>query len=363
MDNLIKEQVIELLEQLPVYLPNSDRTQHVVRCPYCGDSQDPTHGHFSIKIDVDSDEPMLYRCFKCPAAGLLTSTVLSELEISVDSEIDSKLRAYNRKLVKSNKHLESKNNKYVVPVCEPSKICDVKLEYINSRLGTSIDYHEASQLKIVLDLFTFIKFNEIESIPGVSFKLMNFINYNYVGFLSTNNNCITFRRINDDDSMMRYQKIILKRQNVNSNTFYSIPNHIDELYTHDINIHIAEGTFDILSIYKNLEKSNLTNNYFYAACGFGYLSILEYLVSNCVCTGLNIHIYSDSDKSNENHIQYLFGKKNMDVWMDHIFIHRNILPRQPDEMAKYDKYGKAKPIKRDYGVPLSKIQDSIIKIK
>ena len=107
----LKLQIIDLLRGLEVYIPNSLNTQHVVRCPYCGDSRNPSSGHFSIHIDINSETPMLYRCFKCDVSGLLNSEVLSELEIFLNPNANQELKSFNRRLVKTNKYIKISQNK------------------------------------------------------------------------------------------------------------------------------------------------------------------------------------------------------------------------------------------------------------
>lgn len=341
----VKQIVIEMLKSLPVYIPNLTGTQHVVRCPRCLDSLNLSHGHFSINIDVESETPMMYRCFKCDTKGLLTDTELEELGFYIDSDLRAQLKSFNRKIGKKYKLVNTAIENFNVPFYQNNYNNMMKLDYINNRLDTDISIEEAKDLKIILNLFDFMKLNEIKSINGLTFNQMKLLNDCYVGFLSTNNNCINFRNITKNDKLMRYFKVILNPRNINPDTFYSIPNSIDLMYTHDINIHIAEGTFDILSIYKNIIKSK-GNNYYFANCGFGSLSILKYLIRIGINTGLNVHIYSDSDKTDWNHKKYLFKESSISHWLDHIYINRNAFPGE-----------------KDYGVPAHKICDTYTILK
>jgi len=195
----------------------------------------------------------------------------------------------------------------------------------------------------VINLFDFIKYNDIKTIPGMKPRYLQFLNDNYIGFLSTNNNIITMRKITKAEFGGRYVKVVINPSNVNPCSFYSIPNSINLLYTDDINIHIAEGTFDIESIFYNVQNQNKSNNFYYAACGFGYMTIIEYLVYIGINTGLTIHIYSDSDKADKNYFDFLKRKPNIAAWLDHLVIHRNVFPGEG---------------KRDYGVPASQIKES-----
>jgi len=339
MDQGVKFKVIEKLKELPVCNINSTDTQYVIRCKFCGDSMDKSHGHLSIKIDTETETPMMYRCLKCDASGLLSDTVLEEHGIYVDSEMQQALKVFNKKINKKFKLVNTEIEKFNVPLYVDDRLNYTKLQYLNKRLGTSFDLMESRDIKAVLNIFDFMKINEIESIPGLEFKHLKFINEYYLGFLSTNNNCITFRNITNNNKFMRYYKVKLNPKNVNADTFYSVPNSIDLLYTNDIHVHITEGIMDILSVYKNV-IGNKDNNFYYASCGFGYLTILKYLIHHGINTGLHIHIYSDNDKRDWDHMKYLFKDSAVSYWLDHIWIHRN--------KFKYEK---------DYGVPLSRIID------
>ena len=102
---------------------------------------------------------------------------------------------------------------------------------------------------------------------------------------------------------------------------------------------MAEGVFDIISIKENIVKSS-ENDFFYAMCGFGGITILKYLLHHGINTGINLHIYSDNDQDNTNHFKYLYNGSYITEWIDSITMHRN--------QFRYEK---------DYGVPLNNIID------
>ena len=330
MESTFKSVIKNLLFTLPVCIENSTKTQYTVRCPYCGDSINPLHGHFSIKIDENSFDPILYRCFKCPASGILTPQVLEDLRLYISQDLSNILKAYNRKLVKQNKYINTNNAPYNAVIHTNTALNNKKIEYINKRLGLNIDNESAPRYKIILDLFEFISGNKINTIPNVSYNYLRFLNSNYVGFLSTNNNSITLRRIDDTKNIDRYRKVIINNLNINNNSFYSIPNSIDLLYTQDINIHISEGVFDILSIFHNVNEARKENNFYFAACGFGYISIIRYLIYNGINTGINLFIYSDNDKTEKDHYKYLFKNTSFHIWLDHITIVKNTYENEKD---------------------------------
>ena len=338
MSQDIKSKMIELLKGRGAYHHSVNNKQHYTRCPFCGDSRNLAHAHLSVKIDLESDAPMVYRCLKCPASGLVTDTFIEELGLYIDDEDKKALRTYTRKAMKYANLVNLEVEKYIVPLYQSNPLNDTKLNYINNRLGIDLTYSDARNYKILLNLFDFMKFNEISSIEGLSFKMMKTLNDYYVGFLSCNNNCIVFRDITKTQKY-RYFKVVLNEKNVNPDTFYAMPNKISLLYTNDINIHVAEGVFDIISIKENIVKSS-ENDFFYAMCGFGGITILKYLLHHGINTGIHLHIYSDNDQDNTNHFKYLYNGSYITEWIDSITMHRN--------QFRYEK---------DYGVPLNNIID------
>ena len=345
MNQDVKFKVIELLKTRGAYHVSINQKQHYTRCPFCGDSRNLSHAHMSVHIDTLTDTPMMYRCLKCDTKGLLTESVLLELDLPIDTTIRSELKSFNKKAMKLGKLVNLEFERFHVPLYQSNSKNLSKLDYINDRLGTEIDTTEARDMKLVLNLFDFMFLNELKEIQGLNFNTMKMLDENYVGFLSTNNNCITFRDITGNQKY-RYFKVVLNQKNVNPDTFYGIPNRISLMYTHDINVHMAEGVFDIISIKKNLPHANIENDYFYATCGFGGVTLLKYLIHHGMNTGINLHIYSDKDKSDWNHKKYLFNDSGIAHWLDHIYIHRNQFEGE-----------------KDYGVPMTNIIDIYKKLK
>lgn len=342
VDSALKQEIIEKLAELPIYYPNRSRTQHVIRCPECGDSDNISHAHMSIRIDVDDDLPLFYRCFRCNASGLLTWDKLYEWDIRLSDDAVETLKVYTRKSKKKHKHQFSDDfEDYFVPSLPDDVLNIMKTEYINCRLGTGYTSADLQHMKIVTSLEGFCEANHIK--PNIPMYMKQQIQNYFVGFLSTNNNRIMFRntknRLSDND--FRWYNVILNEQNMNTSTFYSIPNCIDLYYTNPINIHIAEGAFDILSIYENLMERNGDGHYYYASCGAAASNIMNFLIDRGINTGLTLHLYADKDKSDDFHMKYLMWESNLYQWCDRMIIHRNMYPGE-----------------KDYGVPKDRIVDS-----
>lgn len=348
----IKEKIISQLKTLPICKPSSNMRNWAVRCPYCGDSLKSDHGHFSILIDLQSDAPMLYRCFKCNESGILTPQVLEDLNLGYDQALNRDLNVLN-KLSSNSSFFKDRIKNFITPVPIDSSRNWRKLYYINNRLGTNITFADCANYKIVLTFSEFLQINHIpidtpdEMGSILKSNTVRTLDENYIGFVSANNNKITFRDISPEGSgyFGRYYKVTLDVLNRSPNTFYSLMSKFDLLYNTPINVYIAEGTFDILSVYLNLKPETSQNTLFFASCGYSFSTILKYLIYTGVNTDINLHIYSDGDKSDQDHLR-LLGKPFYENWLDHVFIHRNTYE---DE--------------KDFGVPLSHIHEYIYQLK
>lgn len=338
-----KEIIIEKLSDLDVCIVNSDETEYTVRCPYCGDSDDPTHGHLGIHIDTDDvEKPMMYNCLKCGEHGFLDEDLLNDLGIYLTTEEADILKAYDKKLTKLSGARRSilATAHYKIPsdVSDPRSFA--KLDYVESRIG-----HRPSILghKMIVSFKDFLIFNEITSVPNIQTWQYQIIEDNYVGFLSANNNCITFRRINDNDKLKKHYKCILNPFLPDNATFYSVPTKLNLLYTGPLHVHIAEGIYDILSVKFNLPRDEQEKHIFYAACGYSYIKIIRYLARSGIITGLDVQIYADKDKSDRDHMK-IVRDSGLKPFLEHYTIHRNGIRGE-----------------KDYGVTPDRIKDTLKK--
>ena len=202
----IKKIVLDRIKTLPVCIPNSGQTNWVTRCPYCGDSRNILHGHFSIKIDMNSDSIMLARCFRCNESGIITSQTMEDLGVPLSIEDAKALDVLNRPNSKST-YARQKPLKYKVPVLINPVDNKIKLDYLNERLGIEFIPEMIQESKIILSIMDFFSENKIRIPDHINPRMIKLIEENYVGFLSANNNKITFRRVVNNDQLSRYIKI------------------------------------------------------------------------------------------------------------------------------------------------------------
>lgn len=341
----IKRIVKDHIMQLPVHEVNSAGNQFVTRCPYCGDSKNQLHGHFSIKIDENSDSICLWRCFKCNEAGILTAQNMEDIGAPLSIDDAKALNVLNRPNNKSTYGRQRPLN-YKVPTVIRSADNQFKIDYLNQRIGLQFTPEMIQESKIVLSILDFFAENNIKFPEHINPKLIQLIESTYVGFLSANNNKLTFRRIGNNENLRRYIKLSIDPYNTSPNNFYSIVNpQIELLYTNPVHVHIAEGTFDILSIKYNLPHDDSQTHLFYAACGYNFGTIIKWLIFMGVNTDLVIHLYSDNDKTDRENMKVLNDSLNS-CWIDHAFIHRNIFDNE-----------------KDFGVPANRINEAYIQVK
>ena len=224
-----------------------------------------------------------------------------------------------------------------------------KLDYINNRLGINLTIEQALKDKIVFNLLYFLYYNGINKI-NVSDKELNAISNYFIGFLSMDNSSIIFRNCSNkkmelESLKKRYKKyqIVGDEEDISLIKYYCIPTIIDPLSLNPINIHVAEGPFDILSICYNLNKNNRDNHIYIAAGGKGYFGAVKSIIDILkLSPNMIIHIYPDNDVDDNKLKLYL--KRFIEINIP-VYLHRNVFSGE-----------------NDFGVRLDRIIDNCIKI-
>ena len=331
----------------------------VIRCPFCGDSQkDMRDAHFYIGLETQYDNenyqvPPKYHCFLCNKGGILTGNLLLEM---LNYNIDDEPLIYELNIIankfKNTRTVKSKFKKYdytTIGCCEKSQLDMEKLDYINNRLGINLTIDQALKDKIVFNLLYFLYYNGINKVNVNDEELNDISNY-FIGFLSIDNSFIIFRNCSNKEMRLsslkkRYKKyqIVGNDKDISLIKYYCLPSTIDALSLNPINIHIAEGPFDILSICYNLNKNNRYNNIYIAAGGKGYFGAVKSIIDTLkLSPNIRIHIYPDNDIDDNKLKLYLkrFTEINIPT-----YLHRNIYPGE-----------------KDFGVKIDRISDRCIKI-
>lgn len=319
------------------------------RCFFCPDSRNPNSAHMYISIPQNPTDPSLYYCHKCQASGLVTYKTLIEWDI-YDEKIAADLIEHNKKIIKTgklNKFIHNQHHIVQIPNIYDHEINRIKLSYINNRIGTNMTYEEIYNLKIILSLNDFLMVNNINTYTRDPI-IIEQLNINFVGFLSIDNAFLNMRRICEEELLIKaIDKRYINYRIFNdvldtSERFYTIPTKVNLDSPDRIKIHIAEGPFDILSIYKNLRHEE--SGIYTSIAGSNYKGLAMYFLERYKLPYVEFHFYPDNDKQGSNKkidnvVRYL---KPLHM---PIFIHRNTYPGE-----------------KDFGVPITRINESIMEV-
>ena len=315
------------------------------RCFYCSDSKNISHGHFYISIPQNDEELSLFYCQKCKVGGVVTPEKLIEWNL-FDSDISSELSIRNKKAILNPKNIKYRSiEKYNIryDYISDDELTRAKLHYINKRLGSNLTYIDCINLKIVLNLRDLFSCNSLSYTRDK--RIISQLDSAFIGFLSYDNAFLNMRKISDKIQLhksidKRYVNYNIVNKYDNTCRFYAIPIEVNLIYP--IHLHIAEGPFDILSIYLNIRKDHY-NNVFAAVGGSGYKGLIRYFIQLFKTPNLIIHIYPDNDQSRNTILDisdylYPFGYE--------FYIHRNSYPGE-----------------KDFGVDPSRIQEIIERVR
>lgn len=340
--NLFGLDYINIIKSIvPTAKPASGNTEIVVRCPFCGDSKNKNHAHFYISVPINQNDLSFYQCKKCLAHGVVDDNLLRKIGCA-DSNILVGVARRNAEIFKQPRYKSLKSidiyplkNKYI----REDKNNTYKLNYINSRIGSNFTYQDILDLKIFLNLYDVLNSNRLE-LTRHKMVCDNLDNY-FIGFISYDNSYCGLRKVTDKQLHpsvnKRYINYNLVKKIDDEKNYYVIPTQIDMLNIEPVKIHIAEGQFDILSIYYNINKCNKFQNIYIAAGGKSYTQVLEFILSEIGIINYEIHFYPDKDIT-DDYFQYNVINK-IQILPSNIYIHRNTFINE-----------------KDFGVPMNRIK-------
>lgn len=344
----MKEDVVTFGKCLSIFLKThisdaieaSGGSEIVCHCKYCLDNS-PGHGHLYIKIPQNKDDAILFYCFKCHASGVLNSKTLLDWGI-YDAEIAATLDNLSQIRKPSSIGYSKQRYQFVNHVSDVN-LANMKLQYINNRLGTNLTFNECLRQKIIFNLKDALDYNNITTFTR-SPSIINQLNWSFLGFLSLDNNFVNLRRICDEGIVYesidkRYITYNINNSQNNNEKFYVLPTSIDLIKLRTVDLHIAEGPFDILSIKYNLRYN--TPGIFAAITGSNYKKLIWTLITTYKIVSFNLHIYPDNDRyGNDDVIDDL--AQLFWPYLGSMTVHRNDFPNE-----------------KDFGVPLNRINEKI----
>ncbi len=307
-----KEILDEILKQSPVHEKINDQ-QYRIRCPICGDSKkDPKDSHCYIKCSYNMSEPLLYNCFLCNSHGIIGRWFLYKLGIDEGVVKQVKESSYNKV-----KYIHNANVNVITG--EP-KMDSVQVRYIEDRLGTGFTYEDYDRFKIIWNIRNIKQYvtdnNLLHVMPN---------NRNTISFLSDDKTTMFTRTFFSSENDHQWRK--LKFIPHNNYSYYIIKTSIDLFSRSKIVVNIAEGIFDIISVYKNFNDGE--NSVFIAALGSDYIGALDYIImKGFVGKNIDIKVYIDQG-INEELLEYRLSSYK---WMfNNIYVYKNIIGKDVGE--------------------------------
>lgn len=280
-------------------------SRYTSQCPFCNDNKK----HMYVLIDLNSDMPVLYNCFKCNAKGKMNTEFLKYFGIE-DITIP---RSKFKKKIEPNKASSTLS----VSVDDTDTITDV-CNYIKDRVGQYPSLTDLQYFQYVGKPFDYSKEylgNDKDS------KVFN----NRYWFRMTNGNIIG--RYNSDDTSYRWLKYKSKYVN-DDKGLYTLKIPFDLHQT--INVYIAEGVMDIIGLYYNYIHDN---NVYIATMGKNYTNGIHHLVDMGIFgDNVNIKIFKDPDVR----LDKIYIDRNLKGLFGKVDIYHNITGKDygvlPDEL-------------------------------
>ena len=336
----------EFISRIRSFYPNvkvaSGGTEIVVRCCFCGDSKDPKHAHMYISVPRSQDELAFYHCKKCPAHGILNTDLLRQLGCN-DINTLVEINKHNDEVLKLPKY-KSLKQVDVYPLkmnyIRESPLNAAKLKYINDRIGSNFTLNDLSSLKIFLNLYDIIRSNNLELTRYEN--ICNDLDKWFIGFISYDNSYCGLRKLTERELYKSINKRYINYSLINkiddNKNYYVIPTMIDTLNPNPVQIHIAEGQFDILSIFYNLNKCNRTQSIYIACGGKSYTQALQFILLETGIINYEVHYYPDNDVTDDDFFKDV--QRKIQLLPCNIHIHRNIYKGR-----------------KDFGVPMNEIKE------
>ena len=356
MYTLLNENFINMVRSFyPTVKVASGGEEIIVRCFSCGDSDDIKHAHLYISVPHSEQDISMYHCKKCGFKGIVDDAFLRRLGCEdANILIDVARHINDLKELPSYRTLQFID---IYPIKNGYVSNNIhnqdKINYINNRIGSNFSLKELIDLKVSLNIKDLIQQNNFQLTRDP--RIVDALNEYFVGFISYDNSYCTLRKVYDNIDLYgsinkRYVNYSLINKYDNSKDYYVIPTMVNIEDPSPVNIHIAEGVFDILSIYYNLNKCNKYQNIYITSSGKSYLQALNFILSETGIVNYRVHLYPDNDVTDREFDIRVLSRARM-LPCD-IYVHRNV----------FNNTDRGVFIK-DYGVPMDSIKDSIRIIK
>lgn len=300
MDNQKVDYIIKtLFENLKDAKYNTDKTEIICICPWCNGGR-KSERSFYISIPTKDKPRLLFRCFRASCRqgqtkGYITPDFLRMINCN-NYEANIYLNGLNKEALKEKRFTE-KGSRYIRNFPSPEdKLSKAKLQYINKRLGISLNLKDLIKLKIHTNMNELFKYNDVPKDKKKDYYYKNLSDYG-IAFISTYNDYIVVRNATESEKIKRYSIVDIFDTDEYMEKFktYNIPTKIDLLSDSPIELILTEGSFDILSVYFNIEDKGDFNKIYCSVSGSSYERIINHYIRQYGLLDLIIKIYSDTE--------------------------------------------------------------------
>jgi len=271
----------------------------VCRCPWCEYEKDVT-GHYHLWISIEAP---IFHCFHCQKSGFIKKLFVKiEGKDTSEQFVDkSKVKDIIKNRINFSK-VVPKQKPIILPLLKKESF-PYKTMYVKKRLKFS--NVRLSHIKgMVFDIFEFVQLNNI-TLDFKQSNMMQYLQTNFVGFVTANQSKIVFRNI-DETSEFRFYKIALQESQFLD--YYKLPG--GNRNSNDIVV--AEGIFDIFSEHI-FNYTNLGNKcrLYAAALSTSYGSLVKSIAFHEQLFRINLHVLSDRNVE-------IWKYKNLKKYMGHV---------------------------------------------
>jgi hypothetical protein len=287
-----------------------NRTQRIIRCFDCGDSDKQDHAHLGISLVP----PFLYHCHRCGFGGAVNEEFLSRLGIKIDKKLHDIL-AENRKIVMTAAKTKQRSGSTLVNRILNGAFASRKLHlpnytdadrqrpnfrYLCDRFGVEWTLEDAKAFKLIPSLKRFGRANFLQEWPEKP-EVLDVLHTDYAGFLDYAGQEIIFRRIVESESS-RYYEIKFSKAPFR---LYTISRQVP-VATSRLQLILAEGIFDVIGLYNKFPE--FRNNAVFAAMLGKYPDSIMDFFFRLGFFAQDVMIFKDNDV---NDWKYINGIKRL----------------------------------------------------